>query len=77
MEKDAASRTAVLVGQGRAVAHGRMAVGKFDDPTATFPLSCTLTNVADEQRPSANAAYTPPCTIPKSCLCLSATSKRP
>jgi methyltransferase (TIGR00027 family) len=29
-----ASRTAVLVCQGRAVAQGRMAVGRFDDPTA-------------------------------------------
>jgi methyltransferase (TIGR00027 family) len=29
-----ASRTAVLVCQGRAVAHGRMGVGRFDDPTA-------------------------------------------
>ena len=31
----AASRTAVLVCQGRAVAHGRVAVGRFDDPTAS------------------------------------------
>ena len=29
-----ASRTAVQVCQGRAVAHGRLAVGRFDDPTA-------------------------------------------
>ncbi len=29
-----ASRTAVLVCQGRAVAHGRLAPGRFDDPTA-------------------------------------------
>ncbi|WP_163553807.1 class I SAM-dependent methyltransferase [Candidatus Frankia alpina] len=29
-----ASRTAVMVCQGRAVAHGRLAVGRFDDPTA-------------------------------------------
>jgi methyltransferase (TIGR00027 family) len=29
-----ASRTAVLVCQGRAAAHGRIAVGRFDDPTA-------------------------------------------
>jgi methyltransferase (TIGR00027 family) len=29
-----ASRTAVLVCQGRAAAHGRMAVGRFADPTA-------------------------------------------
>jgi methyltransferase (TIGR00027 family) len=34
MEADEASRTAVLVCQGRAVAHGRMAPGRFDDPTA-------------------------------------------
>jgi methyltransferase (TIGR00027 family) len=32
-----ASRTAVLVCQGRAVAHGRIAVGRFADPTA-MPL---------------------------------------
>jgi len=29
-----ASRTAVLVCQGRAVAHGRSGVGRFDHPTA-------------------------------------------
>jgi methyltransferase (TIGR00027 family) len=29
-----ASRTAVLVCQGRAVAHGRLAIGRFDDPIA-------------------------------------------
>lgn len=29
-----ASRTAILVCQGRAVAHGRLAPGRFDDPTA-------------------------------------------
>ena len=34
MDTNAASRTAVLVCRGRAVAHGRMAVGRFDDPTA-------------------------------------------
>src|SRR4051812_33003157 len=32
-----ASRTAVLVCQGRAVAQGRLAVDRFDDPTA-MPL---------------------------------------
>jgi methyltransferase (TIGR00027 family) len=37
MGERAASRTAVLVCQGRAVAHGRIAPGKFDDPTA-LPL---------------------------------------
>ena len=34
MEPAEASRTSVLVCQGRAVAHGRMAPGRFDDPTA-------------------------------------------
>jgi methyltransferase (TIGR00027 family) len=34
MNPDEASRTAVLVCQGRAVAHGRLAPGRFDDPTA-------------------------------------------
>lgn len=34
MSSSQASRTAVLVCQGRAVAHGRIAVGRFDDPTA-------------------------------------------
>jgi methyltransferase (TIGR00027 family) len=33
VERDA-SRTAVVVGQGRAVAHERLAVGRFSDPTA-------------------------------------------
>lgn len=33
-----ASRTAVLVCQGRAVAQGRLAVGRFDDPTASALL---------------------------------------
>ena len=31
---DEASRTAILVCEGRAVAQGRLAVGRFDDPTA-------------------------------------------
>lgn len=31
---DEASRTAILVCQGRAVAQGRLAVGRFEDPTA-------------------------------------------
>jgi methyltransferase (TIGR00027 family) len=39
------SRTAVLVCQGRAVAHGRLAVGRFDDPTAIALLD------ADEREP--------------------------
>jgi methyltransferase (TIGR00027 family) len=34
MEGDRASRTAVLVCQGRAAAHGRLAVDRFADPTA-------------------------------------------
>lgn len=34
MGERGASRTAVLVCQGRAVAHGGLAVGRFDDPTA-------------------------------------------
>jgi methyltransferase (TIGR00027 family) len=34
MSERMASRTAVLVCQGRAVAHGRLATGRFDDPTA-------------------------------------------
>jgi methyltransferase (TIGR00027 family) len=34
MDTSDASRTAVLVCQGRAVAHGRLAVGWFSDPTA-------------------------------------------
>jgi methyltransferase (TIGR00027 family) len=34
----AASRTAVLVCQGRAAAHGRMAVGRFGDPVAAMLL---------------------------------------
>jgi O-methyltransferase involved in polyketide biosynthesis len=42
---DEASRTAVLVCQGRAVAHGRLAVGRFDDPTAMGLLR------EDERRP--------------------------
>ena len=35
----AASRTAVLVCQGRAVAHGHFAQGRFDDPTALEMLN--------------------------------------
>ena len=34
MDATTGSRTAVLVCQGRAVAHGRIAPGRFDDPTA-------------------------------------------
>jgi methyltransferase (TIGR00027 family) len=45
MEAGVASRTAVLVCQGRAVAHGRLAVSRFDDPTAMRLLR------DDERRP--------------------------
>ncbi|HSV67880.1 MAG TPA: class I SAM-dependent methyltransferase [Mycobacteriales bacterium] len=38
MDHGWASRTAVLVCQGRAVAHGRLAVGRFADPTAAVLL---------------------------------------
>src|SRR5262245_13695165 len=38
MSGNEASRTAVLVCQGRAVAHGRIAVGRFDDPVARLLL---------------------------------------
>jgi methyltransferase (TIGR00027 family) len=38
MERGQASRTAVLVCQGRAVAQGRLAPGRFDDPTAMVLL---------------------------------------
>jgi methyltransferase (TIGR00027 family) len=38
MDADRASRTAVLVCQGRAAAHGRIAEGRFADPTATALL---------------------------------------
>jgi methyltransferase (TIGR00027 family) len=37
VETGEASRSAVLVCQGRAVGHGRMAVGRFEDPSA-WPL---------------------------------------
>jgi O-methyltransferase involved in polyketide biosynthesis len=45
VETDVASRTVVLVCQGRAVAHGRLAAGRFDDPTAIGLLR------DDERRP--------------------------
>ncbi|MGI5200791.1 class I SAM-dependent methyltransferase [Spirillospora sp. CA-108201] len=38
MDKTEGSRTAVLVCQARAVAHGRLAPGRFDDPTASALL---------------------------------------
>jgi hypothetical protein len=34
VDADRASRTAVLVCQGRAAAHGRIAAGRFADPVA-------------------------------------------
>jgi hypothetical protein len=45
MEADEASRTAVLACQGRAAAHGRLAPGRFDDPTA-------MTMLRDQERAS-------------------------
>ncbi|MCU1362069.1 MAG: S-adenosyl-L-methionine-dependent methyltransferase [Ilumatobacteraceae bacterium] len=45
-----ASRTAVLVCQGRAVAHGRLAVGRFDDPTA-------LAMLRDDERVAVELAH--------------------
>src|SRR6186713_1205856 len=38
MDRTRASATAVLVAQGRAVADGRLAVGRFADPTARWLL---------------------------------------
>jgi methyltransferase (TIGR00027 family) len=45
-----ASRTAVLVCQGRAVAQGRLALGRFDDPTAVALLRPDERAVVDEVR---------------------------
>jgi methyltransferase (TIGR00027 family) len=45
-----ASRTAVLVCQGRAVAQGRMAVGRFDDPTAMALLRDDERGAVDQVR---------------------------
>ncbi|MCK9893968.1 class I SAM-dependent methyltransferase [Frankia sp. AgB32] len=45
-----ASRTAVLVCQGRAVAHGRLAPGRFDDPTALALLRPDERAVVEEVR---------------------------
>lgn len=44
MGEQRASRTAVQVCQGRAVAHRRLAIGRFDDPTA-------LALLRDDERP--------------------------
>ena len=49
MGERTASRTAVQVCQGRAVAHGRLAVGRFDDPTA-------LALLRDDERPRVDHA---------------------
>ncbi len=45
-----ASRTAVMVCQGRAVAHGRLAPGRFDDPTARAFLLPAERGIVDEVR---------------------------
>ena len=45
-----ASRTAVLVCQGRAVADGRLAVGRFADPTAAVLLQPDEREVVDQAR---------------------------
>jgi methyltransferase (TIGR00027 family) len=50
----AASSTAVLVCQGRAVAHGRLAVGRFADPVAEHlldPAERTVVEQARSQQP--------------------------
>jgi methyltransferase (TIGR00027 family) len=56
VDERSASRTAVLTCQGRAVAQGRLAVGRFDDPTAMALLR------PDEREPveRARAAGPPP-----------------
>ncbi|MCL9797044.1 class I SAM-dependent methyltransferase, partial [Frankia sp. AgKG'84/4] len=51
-----ASRTAVLVCQGRAVAHGRLAPGRFDDPTAFALLRPEERAVVEEVRAGAMPA---------------------
>ena len=43
-----ASRTAVLVCQGRAAAHDRIAVGRFDDPVAMSLLHGEERKVVDQ-----------------------------
>ncbi|EIV92067.1 class I SAM-dependent methyltransferase [Frankia sp. QA3] len=45
-----ASRTAVMVCQGRAVAHGRLAPDRFDDPTAMAFLLPVERGIVDEVR---------------------------
>jgi methyltransferase (TIGR00027 family) len=51
-----ASRTAVLVAQGRAVADGRLAVGRFSDPIAYALLSAGEQAVVDQVRAGAQPA---------------------
>lgn len=46
----AASRTAVRVCQGRAVAHDRIAVGRFSDPVAMSLLHGDERNVVEQVR---------------------------
>ncbi|MCM3922140.1 class I SAM-dependent methyltransferase [Frankia sp. AiPs1] len=48
-----ASRTAVMVCQGRAVAHGRLARGRFDDPTARAFLLPAERSIVDKVRSEA------------------------
>lgn len=64
MESGGASRTAVFVCQGRAAAHGRLAVGRFDDPIAEHllradelvPVAAVRAATADTERPAGNGA---------------------
>jgi methyltransferase (TIGR00027 family) len=56
MEEGKASGTAVLVCQGRAVAHGRLAVGRFDDPTAGALLRADEAAAVDRARSDEPAA---------------------
>jgi methyltransferase (TIGR00027 family) len=50
MDTSLGSRTAVLVCQGRAVAHGRLAPGRFDDPTARALLRDDELDAVEEVR---------------------------
>uniref|UniRef100_UPI0021BF827B class I SAM-dependent methyltransferase n=1 Tax=Frankia tisae TaxID=2950104 RepID=UPI0021BF827B len=45
-----ASRTAVMVCQGRAAAHGRLAPGRFDDPTALALLLPAERGIVEQVR---------------------------
>ncbi|WP_041939371.1 MULTISPECIES: class I SAM-dependent methyltransferase [Frankia] len=51
-----ASRTAVMVCQGRAVAHERLAPGRFDDPTAMAFLLAAERGIVEEVRSGATPA---------------------